>query len=164
LQVDRDAPEDFLPEGFRRGRKRGAISGAAVNVEELRAYQPTLTEKSPAVKARLSQIFKEMVLFKMLSQHDLDQVIGAITQRETKASECVIRQGEAGYTFYVVESGLFDVYVNGVHVAEYDEKGSFGELALIHNCARAATVMSVSSGTVWCLDVGDWILLSISMM
>jgi cAMP-dependent protein kinase regulator len=107
------------------------------------------------VKARLSQIFKEMVLFKMLSKHDLDQVIGAITRRETKASEYVIRQGAAGDTFYVVESGLFDVYVNGVHVAEYDGKGSFGELALIHNCARAATVMSVNAGTVWCLDVGD---------
>lgn len=46
----------------------------------------------------------------------------------------------------------FDVFVDGVHVAEYKGSGIFGELALLHNCPRAATVMSTGHGKLWCLD------------
>ena len=37
-------------------------------------------------------------------------------------------------------------------VASYDNKGSFGELALMYNAPRAATVSSVDGGTLWALD------------
>lgn len=39
-----------------------------------------------------------------------------------------------------------------VKVASYDNKGSFGELALMYNAPRAATVTSVDGGTLWALD------------
>ena len=37
-------------------------------------------------------------------------------------------------------------------VASYDNVGAFGELALMYNAPRAATVMSVDGGTLWALD------------
>ena len=44
--------------------------------------------------------------------------------------------------------------INGdnIKVASYDNKGSFGELALMYNAPRAATVSSVDGGTLWALD------------
>lgn len=44
--------------------------------------------------------------------------------------------------------------INGdnLKVASYDNKGSFGELALMYNAPRAATVSSVDGGTLWALD------------
>ena len=39
-----------------------------------------------------------------------------------------------------------------VKVASYDNAGSFGELALMYNAPRAATVTSVDGGTLWALD------------
>lgn len=67
---------------------------------------------------------------------------------------CVLfpTQGDNGDYFYVVDHGLFDVFVHGVHVAEYKNSGSFGELALLYDCPRAATVHSVGHGTLACLD------------
>ncbi len=77
----------------------------------------------------------------------------------------VISQGDAGDYFYVVEKGSFDVYVNpkgslqpgpdgmGKHVGKIEPGGSFGELALMYNAPRAATVISAEPGcTLWALD------------
>jgi cAMP-dependent protein kinase regulator len=77
----------------------------------------------------------------------------------------VITQGDAGDFFYVVEKGSFDVYVNpsgslqpgpdgmGEHVGRIEAGGSFGELALMYNAPRAATVMSAEPNcTLWALD------------
>jgi cAMP-dependent protein kinase regulator len=77
----------------------------------------------------------------------------------------VISQGDAGDYFYVVEKGSFDVYVNpagslqpgvdgmGDQVGNIQAGGSFGELALMYNAPRAATVVSAEQGcTLWALD------------
>ena len=50
------------------------------------------------------------------------------------------REQEAGDCFYVIESGTFAASVQGKKVFVYEEKGAFGELALMYNCPRAATV------------------------
>jgi cAMP-dependent protein kinase regulator len=77
----------------------------------------------------------------------------------------VIVQGDAGDFFYVVEKGSFDVFVNpagalqpgpdgmGAQVGTIEAGGSFGELALMYNAPRAATVISAEGGcTLWALD------------
>ena len=77
----------------------------------------------------------------------------------------VITQGDAGDYFYVVERGVFDIYVNpsghvepgpqgmGKKVNTIGPGGSFGELALMYNAPRAATVVSTEKeSTLWALD------------
>lgn len=77
----------------------------------------------------------------------------------------VITQGDAGDYFYVVEKGSFDVYVNpsgtvepgpdgmGNKVGTIEAGGSFGELALMYNAPRAATVVSAEGHcTLWAVD------------
>jgi cAMP-dependent protein kinase regulator len=69
-----------------------------------------------------------------------------------------ITEGELGTNFYVVESGLFDVYQNDEIDGQPDLVGSrgpgtcFGELALMYNSPRSATVTAVLGSTVWCVD------------
>lgn len=77
----------------------------------------------------------------------------------------VISQGDTGDYFYVVEKGSFDVYVNpsgviepgaegmGAKVGNIEAGGSFGELALMYNAPRAATIVSAEGNcTLWALD------------
>lgn len=66
------------------------------------------------------------------------------------SSPCLLccRQGEQGDNFYVIAEGTFTARIAqpGDHenvVFTYESRGAFGELALMYNCPRAATVQVV---------------------
>ena len=79
--------------------------------------------------------------------------------------DIVIKQGDEGDNFYVVDSGTFDIYQDvpaedgaeggpTVHKAlgRVGHLGSFGELALLYNCPRKATVQAAEDSVLWALD------------
>ncbi len=62
--------------------------------------------------------------------------------------------GDIGDNFYVIESGGFDILVNGRKVADFGDgtpNMSFGELALLYNSPRAATVVSRTTSKLWAI-------------
>lgn len=71
----------------------------------------------------------------------------AIVQIWEDNIKCVAhRQGEEGDNFYVIGEGTFEARIlqpDGEEktVFTYEGKGAFGELALMYNCPRAATVL-----------------------
>ena len=52
------------------------------------------------------------------------------------------REQEQGDNFYVIETGIYAASIKGRRVFVYEHKGAFGELALMYNCPRAATVQA----------------------
>ena len=48
-------------------------------------------------------------------------------------------------------SGIYDILIGDNKVGSYTETGFFGELALMYNMPRAATIKAVSAGTLWSL-------------
>ena len=66
--------------------------------------------------------------------------------------EKIITQGEAGDMFYITGSGTCDISVNGNSVMTAEAGIAFGELALLHNAPRAATVTATTPVQVWALD------------
>eukprot|EP00606_Chrysophyceae_sp_TOSAG23-5_P001104 GSChrysophyteH2.ASY1.ANO1.1091.1 assembled CDS len=76
--------------------------------------------------------------------------------RPTFASEgeTIITEGDLGDLFYCLESGTADATVKGVgSVMTYTSGGCFGELALIYNSPRAATVVASTDCKLWALDL-----------
>lgn len=76
--------------------------------------------------------------------------------KEYNDGDVIIKQGDPGEEFYVVDSGVPEVYVNKdgaeVKVLTYGEGDAFGELALMYNAPRAATVKANGAVKVWALD------------
>uniref|UniRef100_A0A665TQ32 cAMP-dependent protein kinase type II-alpha regulatory subunit n=1 Tax=Echeneis naucrates TaxID=173247 RepID=A0A665TQ32_ECHNA len=74
----------------------------------------------------------------------------------SQTDEHIIDQGDDGDNFYVIEKGVYDIFVQKegvpVQVGKYDNKGSFGELALMYNTPRAATIIATQEGALWGLD------------
>jgi CRP-like cAMP-binding protein len=60
--------------------------------------------------------------------------------------------GQKGDYFYVIESGKFSIVVDGKVVGNLSKGQSFGELALLYNSPRQATVKSDTNGFLFSLD------------
>ena len=128
------------------------------------SYDPTaeddtelvLHEKTSQQLEKLQTDVKGILLFKSIDSGQLKTVLGAMFERVVKEGDIVIRQGDDGDNFYVISEGKYDIFVrdgkNDNLVAQLDGKGSFGELALMYNCPRAATIIAKSPGKLWCLD------------
>ncbi|GAB4822236.1 hypothetical protein N2152v2_009282 [Parachlorella kessleri] len=108
--------------------------------------------KPEETRARLKQLIKSTLLLHDLDEEQEEDLIGALFERKVAAGEVVIREGEVGDNFYLIESGRFLATQGGSHKFTYDGRGSFGELALMYNCPRAATVTAEAGGTLWCMD------------
>ena len=66
------------------------------------------------------------------------------------AGDVIIKQGDEGDRFYVLESGTCDITVKGKGSVMKASRGvAFGELALLFNQPRAATVTAESDVVVW---------------
>ena len=97
-------------------------------------------------------------MFKALNNEEMEIVIGAMTERCFKSGEVVIKQGEAGAVLYVVEEGqlachkLFDGSSEPKFLKNFEPGDLFGELALLYNAPRAATVTAKSDVVLWELD------------
>jgi len=67
----------------------------------------------------------------------IDQMYRIDVPKETK----IIEQGDTDATdFYVIQEGSFDIFVDDTNVAHFERGQCFGDLALLHNAPRAATV------------------------
>ena len=47
--------------------------------------------------------------------------------------------------------GNYDIIIGTNSVGKYEGTGSFGELALMYNTPRAATIKAITNGTLWSL-------------
>lgn len=47
--------------------------------------------------------------------------------------------------------GKYDIFVENNLVGNYDNRGSFGELALMYNMPRAATIVATTDGSLWAM-------------
>ena len=120
--------------------------------------------KTAQQEARIRSAIAANLLFKNLDDEQTRDVLDAMTEKKIpKEGVVVIHQGDVGDYFYVVEEGGFDFYIRkpgaapgdkglGEQVGSVGPGGSFGELALMYNAPRAASVVSNSPGVLWALD------------
>ena len=71
---------------------------------------------------------------------------------QVKSREFIIRQGEEGDFFYIVYSGELSILVDGKHVGTIGVGAGFGELALLHNTPRAASIKAETNVSLFSLD------------
>ncbi|PNW77593.1 hypothetical protein CHLRE_10g443550v5 [Chlamydomonas reinhardtii] len=97
-------------------------------------------------------------LFSGMTEAERADVFTLFERYPVKAGDVVVRQAEPGDFFYVVEGGQYDVFVQAgldppllVHTysSASGQPASFGELALLYNKPRAATVMARTDGCLY---------------
>ena len=152
-------PSLFKPKTQRTNRfaRRHSVSAERYDPEaddddEDRVIYPKTDEQ----RERLTEAVSTILLFRSLDSDQMQEVIDAMFEKKVQPGTHVIEQGDDGDNFYVIESGVFDVLVNTdtgqKKVHEFEDKGSFGELALMYNMPRSATVKAATQGTLWAMD------------
>merc|ERR1719188_305741 len=135
----------------RRVRRRKSVFTESYDPEEDEDdAKPVIYPKSDSQRKSLMEAVKGILIFKSLDPENLNEVLDAMFHREVTEGENIITQGDDGDNFYVIESGKYNIFVGGKQVGAYDGHGSFGELALMYNMPRAATIQAVTAGgTLW---------------
>lgn len=161
------SPNHGFPNNYALGR-RTSVSAESLNPTSAGAdsWSPPFHPKTEEQLSRLKAAVSANFLFSHLDDEQSKTVLNALVEKPIPAKGIkVITQGDAGDFFYIVEQGRFDVYIHpsgtvqqgsngmGNQVASIGSGGSFGELALMYNAPRAATVVSADSkSTLWALD------------
>jgi len=155
-----------LPDNYHFNRRTSVSAESMVpSAASDENWQPPHHFKTPEQQARIRQAIASNFLFSHLDDNQASQVIGALSEKQIPTQGIkVITQGDVGDYFYVVEKGSFDIHIHssgkfgegpdalGNKVASISTGGSFGELALMYNAPRAATVISTEPSTLWLLD------------
>ena len=97
--------------------------------------------------ARVSTIdeLRRVRLFSGLSQRQLRQLAKLVKEREFRPGVTIVEEGTmSGVGFFIVADGLAAVSVDGLEVARIGPGEHFGELALINEDARTASVTAVT--------------------
>ncbi|GBG27504.1 cAMP-dependent protein kinase regulatory subunit [Hondaea fermentalgiana] len=136
----------------KRRNRRKSVSAECFNPAEQNAFVPVIVEKSAEERERIERAVDSNFLFSSLDEEQRNQVFGAMVEKTVDDGAEIIAQGAAGDFFYVLDQGSADVFVDGTKVLTYNDGSSFGELALMYNCPRAATVKATSPCVLWALD------------
>jgi CRP-like cAMP-binding protein len=92
------------------------------------------------IDERLAQI----PLFKDLSKKDLRRISGLATRLEEPAGKVLTKEGQQGYEFIIVLEGEVEVRQHGAVIAKRGAGDYFGEIALLDNRPRTATIVATT--------------------
>lgn len=154
---DEEPPPEFFKTADQIGRARASVSAEAYGEwNKKKAFVAPVIPKTEEQKQRLKDCLSKSFLFSTLEDKDMTVVIGAMKEVIADPHQRVITQGDQGDFLCVIESGKLDciIKVDGTpKVVKTCEAGDvFGELALLYNCPRAASVDAVERCVIWQLD------------
>ena len=103
------------------------------------------------------RILASVPIFAPLSGMTLEHLVGRLTPLRLEPGTEIVREGDPGDRFYIVAEGTVEVSEYGRPIAELDAGGYFGEIALIRDVARTATVTTKTAVVLYALDRDDFL-------
>jgi MFS family permease len=102
-------------------------------------------------------LLRTMPLFKPLPATTIDELALKLIPVKADAGTEIVREGEHGDRFYVIESGGVDVSANGEHLGTMGAGDHFGEIALLRDVPRTATVTAKDEVSLYALERDEFL-------
>ena len=153
-----------IDEEMRKRQQKKKVGRTSVSAEVYGIHnvkKPFIPRVIPKTDEQIGRIKDRCMLsfiFNSLEDKELKTVIDSFEEKKYTAGQNVITQGEEGDVLYLVDSGELDcekVFKAGdkpTYLKTYKTGESFGELALLYNAPRAATIRAKTNATCWALD------------
>uniref|UniRef100_A0A673WF11 cGMP-dependent protein kinase n=1 Tax=Salmo trutta TaxID=8032 RepID=A0A673WF11_SALTR len=124
----------------------GGFRAHHVSIERARVRKDSSTKKL------INDAIMNNDFLKKLDPQHMREMVDCMYERIYTEGQLVIQEGEPGNYLYVLADGLLEVMQNGKLLGEMRPRTAFGELAILYNCKRTATVKAVSQAHIWALD------------
>ena len=102
-------------------------------------------------------LLRTMPLFRPLPATTIDELALSLIPVHAAAGTEIVREGDPGDRFYVIESGEVDVSLDGEHVGTMGAGDHFGEIALLRDVPRTATVTAKSEVSLRALERDEFL-------
>jgi len=109
-------------------------------------------DRAAVIPAERLELIRSNAIFAPLPPSTLEQLAEALDDVQVEAGQEVVRQGESGDRFYLVRNGTLDVSVDGRSTQSLGAGDSFGEIALLRDVPRTATVTARTDALLYALE------------
>lgn len=139
---------------------RGALvaTGLLLPILAILAW-PALTriDARARVPERELGLLRALPLFAPLPPAAVEHLAASLVRLTAAGGEEVVRQGESGDRFFVVAEGELEVVVDGLAAERLGPGDHFGEIALLRDVPRTATVRALSEALLYALERDEFI-------
>lgn len=144
-----------IPVGLFRPKKKAQKLDSRVKLvsqEECKTAMHIKKEKNSKDVEMIAHTLSKNYIFKNQSTENRVAVISHMSLLKLSQDEIVFEQGSVGHSFYIVVHGKLNVFRNDELINTLSSGDCFGELALLHNALRSATIKTISRVYLWKLD------------
>jgi hypothetical protein len=129
------------------------VTGAIVPVILLLRWRPLQRVDAAAVVPVVTiTLLRSLQVFRALPCPALEGIARAAHTFSVPARAPIVRQGEPGDRYYAIADGTVEVIKDGRRIATHTRGEGFGEIALLHNMTRTATVAAVTAATLTAIE------------
>jgi MFS family permease len=139
---------------------RGALVAAGVLLPALVVPASGALRRIDAaaiVPVREVELLRTVPFFASLPEASIERLARRVGGELAPAATTIVAQGEPGESFYVVRDGVAEVLVDGRPAATVGAGDYFGEIALLRNVPRTATVRARTDVTLLVLTRDDFL-------
>ncbi len=148
--------EHYTMAGQLNINKKQGVSGQSV--DPAKSFKMNKVDKDFRSKQLIKEALAENDFLKNLSSGQVREIIECMELKRVAAGCYVIREGDSGSHLYVSSQGEYEVIKDGKVLGRLGAGKAFGELAILYNCKRTASIKGEQKPTfVWkCLE---WLLI-----
>lgn len=159
-ESDNDSVRDNIeiPKNFLSRGPRASVSAEAYGAwNKVKDFTPPSYPKTKEQDRRIREKLLESFMFTSLDEDELSTVVLACVETPVKQGTEIITQGDNGDKLYIIDQGTVECFKKAgteprKHLCDLNPGDAFGELALLYNCPRAASVVAKSECLLWALD------------
>ncbi|XP_073823998.1 cGMP-dependent protein kinase 1 isoform X2 [Musca autumnalis] len=157
VQVEESTPSpkesDSSDDGPKYHRVDGGLIFARPHLPNKKDIQIEYIEKDEKTRNLIrNAIEKNDFLNNYMDKERKEMVIDAMEMLHFKADDFIINENDEGSEIYVSEEGKFDVIKQGNIIGQFGGETVFGELAILYNAKRFASIRAVTNAKVWKID------------
>ncbi|XP_017461749.1 PREDICTED: cGMP-dependent protein kinase 1-like, partial [Rhagoletis zephyria] len=139
--------------------RKTRLMGISAEPESSLTYEELLQTKfADYAKTDYSRsVIKNAILdndfMKKLEQFQIDEITNCMYPVEYAKDLYIIKEGDIGSALYVIEEGTLEVSKqNNKFFSKMGPQKMFGELAILYNCTRTATVKALTDCKLWAIE------------